>query len=674
MSTAARASATPQLPGAPTEPRPLLEFFRHHGAWAPGVRLFRQMHFRAKAAIISAVFIVPILLLGWNFFSANAESIAFSAKERLGVAYARDVMPLLKATQRVRLQATLLASGSGSASDLADARSRVEALGKALAETDGRLGAALDTGKQFAALSQAAGELARSGDAARVVEACTRYIDALLALLGQATDGSNLTLDPDIDSYYLMDAALFRNPQMIELAARMRGAGAAVLSAGVATPEQFQVLAESAPVYAYHADNLRAGLAKAVAYQPSLREAVKADDALARAEDLLKSTRGNFASPSAVRGDRAAYVAATSAVIDAQFELSIRLFDNLDALIAKRVAGMQTTRNVVTVVIFASVVLGAYLFYSFYLVTHGGLREVQKHLEAMTAGDLTTRPSPWGRDEAAALMGSLADMQNSLRGIVSQVRGASDNIVSSSSEISSGSMDLSSRTEQAAANLEESAAAMEQISSTVRTTADGAHEATRIATANADAAERGGRIIGTMVSTMQEIHSSSSKIGDIIGVIEGIAFQTNILALNAAVEAARAGEAGRGFAVVASEVRALAQRSSAAAHEIKDLISTSVDQVGAGAEVVRKAGDTIAEIVAKAREVNALVATIATGAKEQAAGIDQTTRAVQELDEMTQQNAALVEQTAAAASSLKDQAAQLASEVSRFRLPAATPV
>ena len=669
-------TASQTSPATYGAPRPtLIEFFRHHGAWAPGVKLFRQMHFRAKAAIISAVFTAPILLLGWNFFSANADAIAFSAKERVGVAYARDVMPLLKASQLARLQATLSASGSGSASELTESRSRVDALAKALADTEARLGAELGTGTPFAALKQASSDLgASSGDAAAVFAAHTRYIDALLAVLGQATDGSNLTLDPDIDSYYLMDAALFRNPQMTELAAQMHAAGAAALAAGSATPEQFHVLSESMPVYAYHVDNMRAGLAKAIAYHPTLREAVKADDALARTEAFLKSARASFSSPTTVKGDRAAYVAAATAGIDAQFELSSRLFDNLDQLVAQRVGGMQTTRNVVAVVILSAVLLGIYLFYSFYLVTHGGLREVQKHLEAMTAGDLTTQPRPWGRDEAAALMGSLSDMQHSLRGIVTQVRGASDNIVNSSSEISSGSMDLSSRTEQAAANLEQSAAAMEQISSTVKNTADGAHEASRIATSNADAAERGGQIIGTMVSTMQDIHTSSSKIGDIIGVIDGIAFQTNILALNAAVEAARAGEAGRGFAVVASEVRALAQRSSAAAREIKDLISTSVDQVGAGAEVVRKAGETIAEIVAKAREVNALVATIATGAKEQAAGIGQTTQAVHELDEMTQQNAALVEQTAAAASSLKDQAVQLASEVSRFRLPAGASV
>ena len=225
-------------------------------------------------------------------------------------------------------------------------------------------------------------------------------------------------------------------------------------------------------------------------------------------------------------------------------------------------------------------------------------------------------------------------------------------------------------TEQAAASLQESAAAMDEISATVKATSEQAREAAAIAERNAAQAESGGEIIGTMVETMHGIHASSSKIGDIIGVIDGIAFQTNILALNAAVEAARAGEAGRGFAVVASEVRALAQRSASAAREIKSLITTSVEQVDQGAKIVRRAGDTVGTIVSSAHEVSRLLTAIANGVDEQASGVGQTSQAVQDLDGMTQQNAALVEQSAAAAASLKEQALRLAEEVARFRMPA----
>jgi methyl-accepting chemotaxis protein len=317
-----------------------------------------------------------------------------------------------------------------------------------------------------------------------------------------------------------------------------------------------------------------------------------------------------------------------------------------------------------------ALLIASYLFSSFYRVMDGGLKETRRHLRAMTEGDLTTSPYPWGNDEAAQLMFELRDMQESLRKIVTSVRGSSESIVQASSEIASASMDLSARTEQTAANLEQSAASMEEISSTVKHTADNVRQAAEVAANNSQAAARGGEVIAEVVSTMDDINNSSKKIGDIIGVIDGIAFQTNILALNAAVEAARAGEQGRGFAVVAAEVRSLAQRSAQAAKEIKTLISTSVEKVASGSKVVKGAGITMQELLANARRMNDLLGEISNAASEQSDGVSQVGSAVSELDRMTQQNAALVEQTAAAASALKDQAIGLASEVDRFKLPA----
>ena len=269
-----------------------------------------------------------------------------------------------------------------------------------------------------------------------------------------------------------------------------------------------------------------------------------------------------------------------------------------------------------------------------------------------------------------SLLGALADMVTSLRSTVTQVRQASDSINVASSEIASGNQDLSARTEQAASNLQQTAASMEELTSTVRNSADAARQANQLASSASDVAVRGGQVVGQVVATMQEIHHSSQKINDIIGVIDGIAFQTNILALNAAVEAARAGEQGRGFAVVAGEVRNLAQRSAEAAKEIKGLIGASVDKVEVGTKLVADAGSTMEEIVGSIRRVSDIVGEITAAAGEQSDGIGQVNTAVNQLDQMTQQNAALVEESAAAAQSLKDQAARLGQVVATFRIDA----
>ena len=250
--------------------------------------------------------------------------------------------------------------------------------------------------------------------------------------------------------------------------------------------------------------------------------------------------------------------------------------------------------------------------------------------------------------------------------VVASVQGSAASIETASAEIANGNHDLSTRTEQAASNLQETAASMEQLTSTVRQSADSARQASQIAVANAEVAARGGAVVGQVVTTMDEINASSKKISDIIGVIDGIAFQTNILALNAAVEAARAGEQGRGFAVVAGEVRNLAQRSAEAAKEIKGLIGTSVGKVEAGSRLVAEAGSTIGEVVANAQRIADIVGEIMAAAGEQSDGIGQVNVAVSQLDQMTQQNAALVEESSAAAQSLKDQALSLARAIQVF--------
>jgi methyl-accepting chemotaxis protein len=287
----------------------------------------------------------------------------------------------------------------------------------------------------------------------------------------------------------------------------------------------------------------------------------------------------------------------------------------------------------------------------------------------IAAGDLTVAVDLRQGDSDSMLF-AMKTMRDSLAAIVGQVRAGTDTIASASSQIASGNLDLSSRTEEQASSLEETASSMEELTSTVKQNADNARQANQLASSASEVAERGGAVVSQVVDTMASINDSSKKIVDIIGVIDGIAFQTNILALNAAVEAARAGEQGRGFAVVASEVRTLAQRSAAAAKEIKQLIGDSVSKVDAGAKLVDHAGTTMTEIVASVRRVTDIMGEITSASQEQTAGIEQINVAVSQMDQVTQQNASLVEEAAAAAESMQEQAARLAQVVAVFKLDA----
>ena len=289
---------------------------------------------------------------------------------------------------------------------------------------------------------------------------------------------------------------------------------------------------------------------------------------------------------------------------------------------------------------------------------------------SVAAGNLTERIDIASNDEIGQLLQALQKMNDGLVDIVAEVRGGTDMIATASGQIAAGNQDLSSRTEQQASSLEETAASMEELTSTVKQNADNARQANVLAESASGVASKGGDVIAQVVDTMGETNDSSRKIVDIIGVIDGIAFQTNILALNAAVEAARAGEQGRGFAVVASEVRNLAQRSAAAAKEIKTLIGTSVERVDAGSKLVNEAGATMHEIVESVRRVTDIMGEISAASQEQTAGIDQINQAVAQMDQVTQQNAALVEEASAASEAMQDQAAKLALVVSVFKLDA----
>ena len=336
-----------------------------------------------------------------------------------------------------------------------------------------------------------------------------------------------------------------------------------------------------------------------------------------------------------------------------------------------RDAGEAISAAAKTTVVAAVIACGAALALLGVLISRGIVQPIQRAVkvaEQVARGDLRSHIAVSGHDETAQLLAALHAMNDNLCRVVGSVRQGSDNIADGTSQISAGNLDLSQRTELQASNLQQTAASMEQITSTVRNNADTARAAADLAGTMSDSAASGGAAVAQVVSTMSEITQSSRKMGDIIGVIDGIAFQTNILALNAAVEAARAGEHGRGFAVVAAEVRTLAQRSAVAAREITTLIQASVEGVERGAAQADTAGATMDEIVAKVRQVTQLIGEISNATQEQTSGITQVSTAVAQLDQVTQQNAALVEESAAAAESLKRQAAQLVEAVAVFQL------
>ena len=382
-----------------------------------------------------------------------------------------------------------------------------------------------------------------------------------------------------------------------------------------------------------------------------IAEAMLAGDA-ARATDIYDSKISNYAPPAA----------------DAMGKL-VQLQTDVAAQEFKEAQELERTIEIVMVSsALLALLLGAAIAFGITRSIIRPISEAVKVAKAVADGDLTLQMSAAGRDEIGDLLRALKAMNESLVEVVGEVRGNAESVATASAQISEGNSDLSQRTEEQASALEQTSASMEQMGSTASQNADNARQANQLASTASNVAKQGGEVVGQVVQTMREINESSRKISDIIGVIDGIAFQTNILALNAAVEAARAGEQGRGFAVVAAEVRNLAQRSAEAAKDIKGLIGASVERVEQGTALVDQAGATMQEVVSSIQRVSDIVGEISSASVEQSAGVGQVSEAISQMDQTTQQNAALVEESAAAAASLKSQASLLVQAVERFKL------
>jgi methyl-accepting chemotaxis protein len=498
----------------------------------------------------------------------------------------------------------------------------------------------------------------------------TALIAQQIELHDRVADHFGLTLEPQVGTHHLVMATLVHLPRLTEVLGQARALGSTILSSKEASSEQRIGLASLAGRAQAGLREMSLALEKSGEADPALALAIKQPMALARQsvnqvlaladQHILKSEVYTFGANE--------YFASTTQAIDSVYALNISAGRLLEAALTERMHHAQVTSAALAATLLLMLGLGAWVAFKLTRAILSAAEQAKTTAQRIAAGDLSQPIEVVGRDEMAQMLMAMADMQSALTRVVGDVRQGAEGVATASSQIAQGNLDLSQRTETQASSLQQTAASMEELGATVQQNAASARQANQLAQGASVVAAQGGEVVGQVVSTMRGINEASRKIADIIGVIDGIAFQTNILALNAAVEAARAGEQGRGFAVVASEVRSLAQRSAEAAKEIKGLIATSVERVEQGSTLVDQAGATMTEVVASIRRVTDIMGEISVATQEQSSGLGAVSQAVVQMDQATQQNAALVEQSAAAAESLSTQAEQLVQSVAVFRL------
>jgi methyl-accepting chemotaxis protein len=640
------------------------------------MNLIHQISIGRKLLLLGLLVLATVCVPLYLQLKLSRELIAAADSERQGVGPARELMKLVQLTQQHRGLSAGMLGGNDSVSAAREAKkAEVEKVLTGLqAQFNTRglpevmAGAWRQACDDWRALAEAVDgrKLSAADSSTRHAEVISRYFKTLDLLL----DDTGLILDPQADSYYLMSATLVRLPYATEALGQTRARGAGFLAEGKITPEGRAMLAGLVRASTDQYEGMAAAFDKAFSANPALKAALSAKVAAAKEPIAAALALANKAVVTAETLQHPApdYIATFTQTIDGLFVLEEAALSELEQMLTERVSELRRMQLVQFGLL--GLLIGGVAWLARVIVrsiTEPLDRAVQL-AEQVAAGDLTGDAEVRGRDEIAKLMVALKAMKDSLHRVVGEVRGNAEGVAIASREIAHGNADLSRRTEQQAASLEETASSMEELTGTVRNNADHARDANQLAQQARELAQRGGRSVEQMVNTMQGIDASSKKIAHIIGVIDGIAFQTNILALNAAVEAARAGEQGRGFAVVAGEVRSLAQRSAEAAKEIKSLINASVEQVDAGSHVVEETGRTMQQAVQAIHRVAEAIEQITHASSEQSTGLGQISDAIHHMDQLTQQNAALVEEAAAAAEKLDDQARRLAELVHTFKL------
>jgi methyl-accepting chemotaxis protein len=639
-------------------------------------QILRDLRLAHKFSLLGVVAAVMVLLPLTYYVYSVEQHLDQVRSELEGIAPSRGLLRVVQLTQQHRgLSAAML----GGKSDVEPQRSSQQAEAEQAVEAFGTLSRALDDSGRlqadwervvtdWRALSKDVASRSVSGP--QSFERHTALIARQLELHGRIMDATGLSLESQPVPRFLTVAALQQSPELSESLGQMRALGSLALARQELAPEQRAALLTLVDRAQREARAVALNLDKVFHLDPAAKT-VLSDD-VARVQAAIASaqrlTQEQVLGAAALTFASTDYFRSMTESIDQVYGLQHKAGDFLEASLADRLrAGRQSEW----------LLLGSCLLLSLLGLGlgRGVTRSITQAVETARAsavrianGDLTLAPAATSRDELGELMTAMAAMNTSLTRVVGTVRQNADSVATASIQIAQGNLDLSARTEQQASALEETAATMDELNLTVRTNAESARQANALAQGATSVAVRGGEMVAQVVDKMDGISAASRKIAEIIGVIDGIAFQTNILALNAAVEAARAGEQGRGFAVVAGEVRSLAQRSAAAAREIKGLIHTSVERVEQGSALVNQTGRTVDEVVAAIKHVSEIVARISAASAEQSLGVQQVGQAVSQMDQVTQQNAALVEESAAAAEGLKQQAHELVQAVALFKL------
>ncbi|MDB5958713.1 MAG: chemotaxis protein [Massilia sp.] len=638
---------------------------------------FRLAHLRLWQLflILSLIGVGLASVPSYLYVRESNKTLAGYAQDQAGMPAASSVLQMVRLMQQHRGLSSMVLNGTASAQDKrAGVQREVEQAVQAVDTVVARM-AAPAVAREWTEIKQGWMALApvvasNSLTAPQSFASHTVLLGKLLYLTETVGDHYGLSLEADRDIYELIQSSFYQLPYLTEEMGKLRAKGSGLLSAKAATPDERLGVSALAARVNDRLGQMRSAFDKAAADNPEI--AGKLGAAMAAAAEAANKLTV-LASEQIVKPEQLAYAspeffAQATRAIDALFDFNALARTQIDGMIAAKVSSFQHTRWILLGSMAMVLALAAW-FVS--MVTRAVTQPLDKAIalaQRVAAGNLVGDFEVGPPNEVGLMLRALKEMNDSLRFIVGDVRGSIDSISAATRDIASGNADVSARLETQASNLEETASSMEELTSTVRQNADNAREANELVIGASALAIRGGDVVSQVVGTMGGIDQASRKIVEIIAVIDGIAFQTNILALNAAVEAARAGEQGRGFAVVASEVRNLAHRSAAAAKEIKTLITSSVDQVEAGNRLAEEAHKAMGEILSSVQRITGIMADITVASAEQGAGIEQVNQAVLQMDDMTQQNAALVEETAAASASLQEQTASLVRAMSVFKL------